>query len=108
MINTNDFHTSCKISLLGPRNKIVQALGFLHSVMKQKYLRNGINLFLKLEYALLKKCAFNRVRGTGHDPVNSSTWLCLRNAIPHNLRAILSKNNSIPCSSVKMFRSRHY
>jgi hypothetical protein len=32
------FHTSCKISLLGPLNKIVQALGFLHSVMKQKYL----------------------------------------------------------------------
>ena len=33
------FLTSCKISLLGPLNKIVQALGFLHSVMKQKYLR---------------------------------------------------------------------
>ena len=31
--------TSCKISLLGPLNKIVQALGFLHSVMKQKYLK---------------------------------------------------------------------
>lgn len=31
--------TSCKISLLGPLNKIVHAFGFLHSVTKQKYLQ---------------------------------------------------------------------